>query len=87
MFEDGIVQKGEPKLVSATVTKRNDKADPPTMTVRVCLDYSSVELHAPDGTSVKDGNAAQRAASILVLSRVEGRWLVSMRTFPANPNC
>ena len=87
MREDGLVQVGSPKLVGATVLKVNNKAKPPTATVRVCQDYSDVDVQAPDGTSMKDKSAPQRVASTLVLKNVEGRWLVSKRTFPNKPTC
>lgn len=85
--EDGIVQVGSPKLIKATVTDLKERAKPPTATVRVCLDYSTVDVQAPDGTSVKNRKAPQRVASILVLHEVDGHWLVAKRTFPSKPSC
>jgi len=87
MNEDGLRQVGSPELVKATVTKKKMSAKPPTMTVNVCLDYTNVDLVAPDGTSVKNPKAPQRVPSILVLHQVDGRWLVAKRTFPAKTTC
>lgn len=87
MREDGMVQVGSPKLVSATVTGLNEASKPAKATVRVCLDYSSVDIQTTDGTSVKDPKAQQRVASTLVLHQVDGRWLVAKRTYPAKSAC
>lgn len=85
--EDGLVQVGSPTLVKATVSKVDESADPPSATVRVCLDYSSVDVQAPDGTSMKNKDAPQRVLSIMSMQQVDGRWMVARRTFPAKATC
>ncbi|MFT4109070.1 hypothetical protein [Propionicimonas sp.] len=87
MAEDGIRQVGSPKVVTSTVTKKKLSAKPPRVTVRLCLDYTDVDLVAPDGTSVKDRTAQQRVPSTLVLHEIDGKWLVAKRTFPAKTTC
>ncbi|NCT92596.1 hypothetical protein GXB85_16805 [Cellulomonas sp. APG4] len=87
MAEEGLVQTGEPEVVSATVTASEPDADPPTLTVLACLDYSGVDVVDTDGTSVVDPTASRRSATILHLVEVDGRWLVERRTFPDDPTC
>ncbi len=85
--ENGIVQVGSPTIVSAEVMESDESAAPPVATVQLCLDYSEVGLETPSGESVKDPHAPSRVPSIVTLNRVDGRWLVSERTFPDEPTC
>lgn len=87
MVENGQLQIGSPKVVSATVTEIDTSGTPPTATALICLDYSEVDVKATDGTSVKDSSAAQRVQSVLTLNEIGGHWLVTKRTFPDNPTC
>lgn len=87
MRENGMVQVGSPRLVTAKVIRVKKSASPPKATVKVCLDYSDVDVQTPDGTSVKDPKAPQRVASRLLLHRVDGSWLVAKRDFPAKSSC
>lgn len=85
--ESGLTQVGKPVIVSTEVTKLDESTAPPSATVSVCLDYSKVDMRAPDGTTVKDSSVKQRVATIMTLVEVKGSWLVSDRTFPDSPNC
>lgn len=85
--ESGLVQVGSPAIVSAEVIKSDPTATPPSTIVRVCLDYSKVDMRAPDGTTVKDEHAEQRVATTLTLIEQDGAWLVADRTFADNPSC
>lgn len=87
LAENGFVQVGAPSIYSAEVMESDQAASPPTVTVLLCLDYSEVGLTTPDGESVKDPNAPSRVPSIVTLQQVDGRWLVSERTFPEEPSC
>lgn len=87
MTENGLVQVGSPELVSAVVTKLNISGKPPTAVVRICQDFSGVDIQALDGRSIKDERAVQRVPSILVLHQVHGVWLAAKRTFPAKDAC
>lgn len=87
MAEEGLAQTGEPEVVSATVTASEPEADPPTLTVLACLDYSAVDVVDADGASVVDPSASRRSATILHMVEVDGRWLVERRTFPDDPTC
>ena len=85
--ENGMVQVGTPKVVSATVEKLDADASPPSAVVRVCLDFTEVDVQTPDGESVKDRSAPQQVPSLLTLQAVEGRWLVTKRSFPSESTC
>lgn len=84
---DGLVQIGQPNVVSAKVTKATTSGKHPAATVRVCLDYSKVDVRGADGRSEKDPNAAERLTTILKLTQINGEWLVSQRTFPDKADC
>lgn len=85
--ENGLMQVGAPVVVSATFTAVDETVVPATATVTVCLDYAGVDVVAPDGTSVKSADAAQRVPTVLTLVQMDGRWLVSQRGFPEDPTC
>lgn len=84
---NGIVQRGSPDLVSATPVRVDVEGEPQSVTVLVCLDYSSVDFLTPDGDQIKDANAQNRVPSIVTLDRLEGRWLVTERAFPEEDEC
>lgn len=83
----GVSQVGTPEVVRARVVSERPRADPPTATVRACLDYTNVDFVNPDGDSIKNPDAAQRVAVILVLEQRSRAWLVAERGYPANPTC
>ena len=85
--ENGMVQRGEPELISATPLESEVDADPPSISALVCLDYRSVEYLTPDGHEIKDPDAQSRVPRIVKLDRVEDRWLVAEVTFPDEDEC
>jgi len=85
--ENGMIQIGSPVVVSATVTEIDAAATPPTTKILACLDYSGVDIQSPDGESLKADDAPERVPTILTLVQLEGRWLVSARTFPEEATC
>ncbi|CAG7606959.1 hypothetical protein ACFPZL_04995 [Leucobacter soli] len=85
--ENGMVQSGAPTVVSAEVEDYDADASPPTAVVRLCLDFSKVDIQAPDGQSVKSSDAPQRVPSLLTLQSIEGRWLVTARSYPDESSC
>ncbi|WP_445154371.1 hypothetical protein ACTWLI_13915 [Arthrobacter sp. Hor0625] len=79
---------GKPKVVSTKVVRYEPGAEPPTVTLNVCVDSSAVSVLTSAGATVQKGSARDRSLNVMTLVQSATRtWLVSQVTFPDNPDC
>ncbi|KRE78527.1 hypothetical protein ASG71_11710 [Arthrobacter sp. Soil763] len=79
---------GKPKVVSTKVVRYQPGAQPPTVTLNVCVDSSAVSVLTSAGATVQKGSANDRSLNVMTLVQSATRtWLVSQVTFPDNPDC
>ena len=79
---------GKPKVVSTKVVRYEPSAKPPTVTLNVCIDSSTVSVLTTTGATVQKGSVKDRSLNVMTLVQSPTRaWLVSQVTFPDNPAC
>lgn len=83
----GWTQRGVPEVVSTEVVGLEEDAEPPTATVRVCLDFTDVDVVDSSGSSVLDPDAQQQVLQIWTLQLVDGRWVLVEQGFSAELSC
>jgi len=85
---NGWSLSGEPTIKSSKIVSKDLKASPPSVTVKVCLDSSSVVTLDHDGKQVGSVAPAPPAYNVYKLQQqADGSWLLVSHTFPANPTC
>lgn len=87
LAENGLSQVGTPELISAEIVDSETIDGTPTVVLRVCLDYSTVDLIRADGTSAKADDATERVSTDITMVQREGRWLASKRGFTDDATC
>lgn len=79
---------GKPEVVSTEVVGYQPSAQPPTVTLNVCIDSSAVSVLTNDGATVQKGSAKDRSLNVMTLVQSPTQtWRVSQVTFPDNPVC
>lgn len=85
---NGWTRSGVPRVISATVTEQDDRADPPTATVEACIDASGVRTLDSAGDPLPSDPSSARALNIYVLNQQDdGSWILVSHTFPNDPAC
>lgn len=73
---DGLVGKGD-IAIAPNVTGAQPNADPPTVTIKDCMDTSKSHLVKIDGSSYQDTPGGKRSVTATVSRQPDGTWKVS----------
>jgi len=85
---NGWTLSGDPTVKSAEVVSKDLNAAPPTVTVKACVDSTSVVTLDHDGQRVGSVAPAPPAYNIYKMQQqADNSWLLVSHSFPANPAC
>lgn len=81
----GYRQEGDPTISDIQVTQPTDDAT--RRQALVCVDFSSVQIIAEDGSPIIDDDAPTRSRLLVDLELIDGTWKVTNQSFPDDPEC
>lgn len=84
---NGWSQEGSAVVASWEIVDEEMDADPPTMTIEVCVDSSDVRIVDDAGQQLRTPDAPQRSLNIYTAVKEAGQWRLSGHTFPDDPDC
>lgn len=86
---NGWYQKGSVKVAEIQTVDSNQDAEPPTVTLQVCLDSSEVAIVDEDGDPVfsPDDGTPDRVPHLYTLVHTDSGWKVTEHSFPQARSC
>lgn len=88
-YDLGYQQTGEATVTQSTPTEVDLAANPPTITIKVCVDVSEIDVIDTSGTSLKAAlyNPSRPTAHIYGAVFEDGTWKVSTHDIPDVQDC
>lgn len=87
--KEDMTISGAPKVLGSEIVAAKPSAAPPSVTVAVCLDNSSVIVRDAKGRNLSKRRSPSelKVLNLYELQKLDGSWLVVNHSIPANSSC
>ncbi|MCC2314576.1 hypothetical protein [Cellulomonas xiejunii] len=84
---EGLTQAGQARVEAVEVVEQDVTATPPTVTARLCIDSSEVQVLDENGTNLRGAGTPPRSLNVIRLVEEDGTWKVAHQAFADDPAC